>query len=114
MNKNQKILDQHNIYIDLFGYYELLFTEKQIEYFKEYYYYDLSLSEIAENHQISRAAVHDVIRKMQDSLDDYEKKLGLYKKNCELLEMCDYFEEIANKENNELAIKLIQKIKENE
>ena len=47
MNRNQKILDQHDIYIDLFGYYELLFTEKQIEYFKEYYYYDLSLSEIA-------------------------------------------------------------------
>lgn len=114
MNKNNQLIDKHEYYSNLFDYYEVLFTEKQIEYFKDYYFFDLSLSEIAENHQISRAAVYDVIKKMHDSLDDYENKLGLYKKNNKLIEMCEEFEEIALKENNKLAIDLIKKIKENE
>lgn len=114
MNKNNQIIDKHNYYSNLFDYYETLFTDKQIEYFKDYYFFDLSLSEIAENHQISRAAVHDVIKKMHENLDDYEHKLGLYKKNIELLELCEKYELIAIKENNQLAIDLIKKIKENE
>ncbi|MBQ6817330.1 MAG: DNA-binding protein [Bacilli bacterium] len=112
MNKN--IIDKHNYYSNLFDYYEVLFTEKQIEYFKDYYFYDLSLSEIAENHQISRSAVHDVIKKVHESLDDYEKKLGLYEKNKQLIELCEEYEEIATKEKNILAIELIKKLKENE
>ena len=111
---NKDIIDKHNYYSNLFDYYELLFTEKQIEYFKDYYFYDLSLSEIAENHQISRAAVHDVIKKMHDSLDEYERKLGLFQKNNKLNELCEEYEAIAIKEDNKLAIEFIKKMKENE
>lgn len=113
MNKNI-IIDKHDYYSNLFDYYEPLFTDKQIEYFKAYYFYDLSLSEIAANYQISRAAVFDVIKKMHDNLDDYESKLGLYKKNCKLFKICEEYEEKGNKENNSLLLELIQKIKENE
>ena len=37
---------------------------------------DLSLSEIAESCGVSRQAVHDALRKAENTLDDTEKKLG--------------------------------------
>ena len=38
---------------------------------------DWSLAEIAERERVSRAAIHDVIRRTAQSLDGYERKLGL-------------------------------------
>lgn len=47
----------------------------------DYYYNDdLSLSEIAENVDISRQGVRDGIMRGVKLLDEYEDKLGLYKK----------------------------------
>ena len=74
------ILEKKEYYTVLFDFYESLFTEKQQAYFKEYYFFDNSLSEIAKNYGISRAAVYDIINKMHDALNEYEKKLGLYEK----------------------------------
>ena len=38
---------------EIYIYYKELFTEKQQMYFEDYYMNDLSLSEIAENYDIS-------------------------------------------------------------
>lgn len=109
-----ELLEKHEHYSSLFVFYEPLFTEKQIEYFKEYYFYDLSLAEIAENHNVSRAAIFDTINKMHNTLDDYENKLGLKKKYDDLLDLCDKYEELAKKDNDKLVLDLIEKIKESE
>ncbi len=45
---------------DLFAYYGPLLTKGQQEYFEDYYYNDLSLGEIADNHHVSRQAVYDL------------------------------------------------------
>ena len=61
-----------------------MLTEKQQALFEEYYGEDFSLSEIASEYNISRNAVHDTIKKVLTILDDFEEKLGLYKKDKKL------------------------------
>ena len=68
-------LEKKNYYNILFGYYGVLLTEKQQALFEEYYGEDFSLSEIASEYNISRNAVHDTIKKVQASLDEFEEKL---------------------------------------
>ena len=75
---------------DLIKYYELynsLLTEKQKEYFEDYYFYDLSITEIALNHDISRNAVFDQIKRINKALEDYENKLNLSKKIDKIAKM---------------------------
>lgn len=43
--------------------YGKLLTDKQFEFINDYYNNDLTLSEIAENNQITRQAVRDIIKK---------------------------------------------------
>ena len=73
MEKNVKI----SILCDLYG---KLLTEKQFEFLNDYYNNDLSLSEIAENNQITRQAVRDIIKKGEKKLFEYEEKLLFMKR----------------------------------
>ena len=63
--------------------YGKLLTEKQYEVLDDYYNNDLSLSEIAENLEITRQAVRDNIKKGENKLLEYEEKLGIMKKVME-------------------------------
>ena len=60
--------------------YKNTLTEKQFEILSEYYNNDFSLSEIAENYNITRQAVRDNIKNGEAKLYDLENKLGLMKK----------------------------------
>ena len=64
----------------LWQIYGKLLTEKQYEYIDYYYNNDLSLSEIAENENITRQAVRDIIKKGEKKLFEYEEKLLFMKK----------------------------------
>ena len=74
-------------YSYLFDYYGELFTDKQKEYFTDYYFNNLTLQEIADNNGVSRNAVHKNIKDILGKLDYYEEKLNLYsnKKKIEKL-----------------------------
>ena len=71
------------IYLNnLYDCYKELFTKKQQEYFEDYYHNNFSLSEIAENSDVSRNAVYNQIKIVEDKLEELEKQLGLFgKKN---------------------------------
>ena len=73
MDQNVKI----SILCDLYG---KLLTEKQFEFLNDYYNNDLSLSEIAENNNITRQAVRDIIKKGEKKLFEYEEKLLFMKR----------------------------------
>ena len=55
-------------------------SEKQLEFIDDYYNNDLSLSEIAENHGITRQAVRDMLKKGEKKLFEYEEKLLFMKR----------------------------------
>lgn len=73
-------------YNNLFSIYRELLTEKEQNIFSLYYEENLSLSEIAENLQITRSAVGNTVKIVEKKLEEYEKKLHILAKN-ELLKM---------------------------
>ena len=77
-------MEKRDYYIILYDYYGSLFSEKQKNYFEDYYFNNLSLSEISENNLVSRNAIHKSIKQIEKKLLFYEEKLSLYKKGLEI------------------------------
>lgn len=73
-------MEEFIYYNNLYDCYSSLLTEKQRNYFEEYYFNNLSLSEISENYNVSRNAIHKQIQITIEKLKEYEDKLSLYKK----------------------------------
>lgn len=64
----------------LYDFYGALLTEHQRHVYEDVVFYDLSLSEIAEEQGISRQGVHDLIKRCDKILEGYEEKLHLMEK----------------------------------
>ena len=77
-------MEERDYYIILYDLYSPLFYVKQKEYFEDYYFNNLSLSEISENVGVSRNAIHKSIKSIEKKLLFYEDNLKLYKKNLEV------------------------------
>ncbi|UNT95765.1 YlxM family DNA-binding protein [Allobaculum mucilyticum] len=75
----------HLLANELFDLYGPLLSTRQQEVLELYFQDDLSLSEIRENLDISKAAVYDALNKGTAAMDSYEQKLHLYKKKQVLL-----------------------------
>lgn len=67
-------------YNNLLSIYGELLATSQKDVLESYYFYNLSISEIADEKGISRAAVDDAIKKGISKLDEYEKTLKLFYK----------------------------------
>lgn len=61
----------------LYDFYGDLLTEHQRTVYEYVVFQDLSLSEVAELRGISRQGVHDLVRRCDKLLQDYEQKLHL-------------------------------------
>lgn len=77
-------MEERDYYIILYDLYSSLFSVKQKEYFEDYYFNNLSLSEISENVGVSRNAIHKSIKSIEKKLLFYEDNLKLYKKNLDV------------------------------
>ncbi len=75
----EKIFEQGLLY-DFYG--ELL-TEHQRKIYEAAVYNDMSLGEIAQEQGISRQGVHDLIKRCDKILFDYEEKLHLLERFTE-------------------------------
>lgn len=64
----------------LYDFYGELLTQHQKKVYEDAVFNDLSLSEIADEQGISRQGVHDLIRRCDKILADYENKLHLVEK----------------------------------
>ncbi len=87
------MIERENI-IKLYDIYKNLLTENQQEYFEEYYFEDLSLSEISENKNVSKSFVGKTINTI-------EKKLATYEKALELNNLYNKIEIISKKTTDE-------------
>lgn len=98
-------IEKNTYLIELFDQYANLLTRKQVLYLEYYLKYDLSLSEIAENINVSRSACFDLISRSVKKLNEYENKIKLVKNKKEIIE---------NIKNNNISkddiIKLIERL----
>ena len=72
-------------YNELYDLYGDLLTDTQRKYFEDYYFHNLSFSEMADQYKVSRNAVFKQIHIVIDKLDEFEKKLQLKKKKEKIL-----------------------------
>ena len=96
----------------LYDFYSELLSQKQKQYLNDYFFNDLSLTEIQENYEISKQAVSNNIKRTIIELEQFEEKLNLIKLNNERLfllneirkltdneEILDYIEQLSKLEN---------------
>ena len=80
-------MEEQEYIVILYDYYGELLSDIQKKYFEEYYFDNLSLSEISENEGISRNAVHKCIKSVVSKLYEYEDKLKIYDKDNKIREI---------------------------
>ena len=80
-------MEEYVYYNSLFDIYGNLLTKKEKETFRDYYQEDLSLSEIALENNISRAAVQKTVKNVLEKLKYYEENLHVYDIYGELREL---------------------------
>lgn len=82
----------------LLDYYGNLLSEKQLNAMQAYYFGDLSLTEIAENENVSKQAISDLIKRAENKLYKIEKELQFLKKSEiiteDLLSLISFLEHI--------------------
>lgn len=87
----------------LYDFYGPLLTKHQQEIYEATVYENLSLSEIAEEYNISRQGVHDLIKRCDKILEDYENSLHLVERfsdNKKTLEDITFkLDSISNSDN---------------
>ena len=95
--------------------YGNLLTDKQLAILEDYYNMDLSLSEIAENHNITRQAVRDVIKKGENRLFEFEEKLGfmkkMYKQEEKIASILSELTKIQTKFTDEQIAEILEHVK---
>jgi len=85
--------------LNLYEIYKDLFTDRERDYFENYYYEDYSFQEIADNYEVSKSYASKFVNSIQDKLIKYESALNIYEKNTKLREIIELIdsEEIKNK-----------------
>ena len=96
----------------LYDFYSELLSQKQKQYLNDYFFNDLSLTEISENYEISKQAVSNNIKRTIIELEQFDEKLNLINLNNERLfllneirkltdneEILDYIEQLSKLEN---------------
>lgn len=86
----------------LYDYYKDFLTQKQQEYFEDYYCSNYSLGEIADANNISRNAVHNQLKIVEEKLLEMESLLNLVSKKEKIVELL----------NDKVENDLLEKVKE--
>jgi len=90
----------------LYDVYKNLLTEKQKMYFEDYYFANLSLSEIANKYSVSRNAIYSQLTLLNEELEGFESKLKLLEKGQTRQNIIDKLKKNADEKTLELLKKL--------
>lgn len=97
----------------LYDFYHSLLTSKQQIYMSHYYLGDYSLSEIASDYNVSRQAVHDNLKRAEQILERYEKKLKLFEKHEKRQQLLQQLIKLIEDEDHSSPIKeVVQALKQ--
>ena len=98
-------------YAMLFDFYGALLKDKNNEIFEDYMFNDMSLSEIAKEHDMSRQGVRDIVVRSREKLVSYEEKLGLVERFNAVKQQINYIlektGEIKNNIDNDGEVSVI-------
>lgn len=93
----------------LYDFYGELLNDRQRAIYEAFVFEDLSLSEIAEQENISRQGVHDYVRRVEEKLLHYEEKLRLFEKFRAAREKVERIEALTKEpEVKRLAAELLE------
>lgn len=95
-----------SILLEIYG---KLLTGKQYEFMDYYYNKDLSLSEIADNNNITRQAVNTILIKSKKKLEGFEKDLQFMKKQTKIKEQINKLEETKLEKEQKKIIESLKK-----
>ena len=96
----------------LYDFYGELLTEHQKDIYEQFIVDDLSLSEIAKDAGISRQGVHDLIKRCNKILEDYEAKLHLVERFLSIKEKVHQIDGLLAEAEEDHLIQKIKKISE--
>ena len=95
----------------LYDFYGELLTQHQRKIYEDAVFNDLSLSEIADEQGISRQGVHDLIKRCDKILTDYENKLHLVRKFSVIREKINEINLLTNdSEIKRLSYEIIEEL----
>lgn len=80
----------------LYDFYGELLTEHQKKIYEDVVYNDLSLTEIADENGISRQGVHDLVKRCDHILLDYEDKLHLVERFMKVKDNVEQLKQLAD------------------
>lgn len=100
------MFERKDYYCSLLSFYGSLLPSLTYQRMSQFYVDDLSITEIAQNQNVSRNAVFESIKIGEKRLDEYEKMLGMRKQKFETIELVDHVLEAGTvKEKDELLKK---------
>lgn len=102
--------DRLNIAL-LYDFYGPLLTARQQALVQAYYLEDLSLAEIAGNEGVSRQAVHDLIKRSEQALVEYEEKLGFIREHQQRQARLARLEEALRQQDSDTALTVLTELK---
>lgn len=104
------VLDKKIEVIELYDIYQNLLTKKQKEYVEAYYYEDMSITEISDEFEVSRNAVHDQLKRTVAKLYDFEQHMNLREKNRKRNKLIDKIKVMNKQVDLENLLEELEKV----
>lgn len=95
----------------LYDFYGPLLTPRQQELIQAYYLEDLSLAEIAGSDGVSRQSVHDLVKRSETALHEYEERLGFVREHQRRQERLGRLEQALERGDTPAARAVLEELK---
>ena len=96
----------------LYDFYGELLTEHQRQIYEQVVFEDLSPSEAAQNQSISRQGVHDLIKRCNRILEEYESRLHLVEKFLKIRDNVRRIQQLTDRENGDSVEERMREIRQ--
>lgn len=81
----------------LYDTYKNLLTDREKEYFENYFYEDYNLQEIADNYDVSKSYVGKYVNGIENKLIKYEEALNVYEKFNKIKSIVKYMDDVTTR-----------------